>query len=109
MKFEQRDIVLTSFYDGRQWKERPTLIVSNNELQEAEDLVYIAMISTKDYNPQYSYKLTQEMYSGTLDKQSYVKCHLLEFDATNGIVKKIGRMRQPYFDEIVEKIKESIF
>lgn len=39
MKFEQRDIVLTSFYDGRQWKERPTLIVSNNELQEAEDLV----------------------------------------------------------------------
>lgn len=49
------------------------------------------------------------MYSGTLDKQSYVKCHLLEFDATNGIVKKIGRMRQPYFDEIVEKIKESIF
>ncbi len=109
MKIEQQDIIITNFYDGRHWKERPALVVSNNELQEIEDIVYLVMISTKDYNEQYCYKLTDDMYSGTLDKQSFVKCHLIEFDATAQIGRKIGKMKQPYFDEIVEKVKTSIF
>lgn len=109
MKIEQQDIIITNFYDGKHWKERPALVVSNNELQEAEDIVYLVMISTKSYNEQYCYKLTDDMFSGKLDKQSFVKCHLIEFDATNQIVKKIGRMKQPYFNQIVEKIIASIF
>ena len=109
MRVEQRDIIVTEFFDGRDWKQRPVLIVSNNELQEAEDMIYIAMISTKDYNPQYCYELTPEMHTGTLDKKCYIKCHLIEFGATDHIVQKIGRMKEPYFSHIVEKIKDAIF
>ena len=72
-------------------------------------MVYIVMISTKDYNPQYCYKLTDDMYTGHLEKDSFVKCHIIEFDATQQIDKKIGKMKQEYFDEIVDKIIESIF
>lgn len=109
MMYEQRDIVIINFYDGQRWKERPALIVSNNDLQEDEGIIYVVMITTKDYNPQYAYPLTDEMYIGRLEKQSFVKCHLIEFDAANTIAKKIGRMKPQYFDEIVEKIKVSIF
>ena len=83
--------------------------MSNNELQEAENLIYIAMISTKDYNPQYCHELTQEMHSGTLDRKCYIKCHIIEFSATEHIVRKIGKMKEPYFSQIVEKTKETIF
>ena len=109
MKYTQRDIVLIDFYDGRHWKERPALVVSNDDLQEAENIVYVAMISTKEFNPQYCYRITPEMYTGTLDKQSFVKCHIIEFDTTTGIIKKIGRFKEEYFDEIVDKVINSIF
>ena len=111
MRYSQKDIVLLEFYDpvADRVKFRPALIVSNNELQETEQLVYLAMISTKDYNPQYCYELSPEMHIGELDKHSYVKCHIITNNGENGIYRKIGQIKQPYFDEIVEKIKDSIF
>ena len=45
------------------------------------------------------------MLTKPLSKQSYVKCRDIERD----VVRKISRLKQPYFDQIVEKIKVSIF
>ena len=111
MKYTQGDIVLLVFYDpiANMQKFRPALIVSNNDLQENEELIYLAMISTKDYNPQYCYELDETMITGKLDRHSYVKCHIITNNGENGIFRKVGKIKQPYFDEIVEKIKECIF
>ena len=59
MKYEQRDIVEINFVfpDGTS-KPHPALIVSNNELQEAEGFIYLCMISSKAYNSEYNYPLS---------------------------------------------------
>ena len=44
-----------------------------------------------------------------MPKKSYVKCQLLMGNIERDVLHKISRIRQPYFDHIVEKIKKSIF
>lgn len=67
MKYHQRDIVEVSFFfpDGT-FKPHPAIIVSNDELQDAEDgMFYLVLITSNDWlNPQYSYCLTDEMIVG---------------------------------------------
>lgn len=110
MKYEQRDIVEINFLfpDGTS-KPHPALIVSNNELQENEGFIYLCMISSKDYNPQYTYTLKDNMLIKPMRKQSYVKCQLIMGNIERDVIRKISRIKQPYFDEIIEKIKKSIF
>mgnify|MGYP003290455696 CR=1 FL=1 len=109
MKYKQGDIISIPFYDGKNWKQRPAIIISNDDLQQDEEIIYVVMISSKEYNEQYSYKLTQEMYTGQLHKQSYVKCHLIEFNQPESNTIKIGTIKPKFLKEIIEKIKQSIF
>ena len=110
MKYEQRDIVEINFMfpDGTS-KPHPALIVSNNELQETECFIYLCMISSKNYNGDYCYALEDEMLTIPMKKQSYVKCQLLVGDVERDVIRKLSRLRQPFFDEVVEKIKQTIF
>jgi len=110
MKYEQRDIVEINFVLPKGVsKVHPALIISNNELQEREGYIYLCMISSKDYNKDYSYPLSDEMLTVPMLKQSYVKCQILVGDIERDVIRKISRLRQPYFDEVIEKIKETIF
>lgn len=69
MKYEQRDIVEANFqFPDGSFKPHPALIVSNNELQENEGYIYLCMISSKNYNPQYSYALIDEMLTKPMIK-----------------------------------------
>lgn len=110
MKYEQRDVVEINFMfpDGTS-KPHPAIIVSNNELQVSEGFIYLCMISSKDYHDEYCYPLTDEMLTVPMRKKSYVKCQLLVGDVERDVIRKLSRVRQPFFDQIVEKIKESIF
>lgn len=110
MRYHQRDIVEISFMfpDGT-FKPHPALIVSNDELQEDEGFIYLCMISSKSYNPQYNYTITDDMLTVPMAKQSYVKCQLLVGNIERDVLRKLSRMKQPFFDEVVEKIKDTIF
>lgn len=110
MRYHQRDIVEINFMfpDGT-FKPHPALIVSNDELQEEEGFIYLCMISSKAYNPQYNYELSDNMLTEPMMKQSYVKCQLLVGNIERDVLRKISRLKQPYFNEVVEKVKETIF
>lgn len=110
MRYHQRDIVEINFMfpDGT-FKPHPALIVSNDELQEDEGFIYLCMISSKAYNPQYNYELSDNMLTEPMMKQSYVKCQLLVGNIERDVLRKISRLKQPYFNEVVEKVKETIF
>ncbi len=85
------------------------IVVSNDELQETEGFFYLAMISSKNYNPQYTYPLKDEMLSKPLSKQSYVICQLIGGYTERDVVKVCGRVKNSYFIEIIDKIKQTIF
>lgn len=110
MKYHQRDIVEINFmFPDGSFKPHPALIVSNDELQENEGFIYLCMISSKAYNKQYHFELDDEMVTKPLLKKSYVKCQLLVGNVERDVIRKISRINQPYFDQIIEKVKVSIF
>ena len=113
MKYHQRDIVEVSFLfpDGT-FKPHPAIIVSNDQLQEDEEgMFYFVLITSNDrINPQYSYPLTDEMVNGfTFSKPSLVKCQIITGYIERDVNRRLGSIKQEYFDEIVDKIVESIF
>ena len=70
----------------------------------------MVLISSKpDINPQYSYPLKKAMCTCEFEKLSYVKCQIITGYTQRDVIRKFGVVRQPYFDEIVDKIIESIF
>ena len=113
MKYHQRDIVEVSFLfpDGT-FKPHPAIIVSNNQLQEDEDgMFYLVLITSNDWlNPQYSYSLTDEMIDGfTFSKPSLVKCQIITGYIERDVTRRLGSIKEQFFNEIVDKIVESIF
>ncbi len=110
MKYTQRDVVEINFlFPNGNFKPHPAIIVSNDELQESEGIIYLVLVSSKDYNPEYCYKLTKDMLTCELGKRSYAKCQIIVGNIERDVVKRLGRMKQPYFDEMVDKIISSIF
>ena len=113
MKYHQRDIVEVNFLfpDGT-FKPHPAIIVSNDELQiDEEGMFYLVLITSNDWlNPQYSYPLTDEMVVGySFSRPSLVKCQIITGNIERDVVKRLGSIKQMYFDEIVDKIIASIF
>ena len=113
MKYHQRDIVEVNFLfpDGT-YKPHPAIIISNDVLQEDEEgLLYLGLISSNDkINPQYSYALTDEMLVGhSFAKPSLVKCQIIAGYVERDIYRRLGSIKEQYFNEIVDKTIESIF
>ena len=110
MKVNQRDIVEVNFQfpDGKM-KPHMAVVVSNDELNEDEGFFYLAMISSKNYNPQYTFELCDEMLSKPLRLKSYVVCQLISGYTERDVMKKCSRVNETVFLEIVEKIKKTIF
>jgi mRNA-degrading endonuclease toxin of MazEF toxin-antitoxin module len=110
MKVSQRDIVEVNFLfpDGKM-KPHMAVVVSNDELNEDEGFFYLAMISSKNYNPQYTYELRNDMLSRPLKLKSYIVCQLISGYTERDVLKKCSRVNELFFLEIVEKIKETIF
>ena len=113
MIYHQRDIVEVNFLlpDGL-LKPHPAIIVSNDDLQEDElGLVYLVLITSNDtVNPQYSYPLSDEMIVGhSFAKPSLVKCQIIAGYVERDILRRLGTIKERYFNEIVDKTIESIF
>lgn len=112
MTYHQRDVVEMAFpIPGEGYKVHPAIIVSNDELQINEGFVYLVMISSQDfaYSRQYAYPLSDEMLSFKMEKQSYVKCQLIAADVESSLIRKLGSIHEKFFNEIVDKVIESIF
>lgn len=113
MKYHQRDIVEVNFQfaDGT-FKVHPAIIVSNDELQNDEfGLMYLVLVtSNRLLNPQYAYQLSDEMIEGfAFSKPSSVKCQIIAGYVERDVMRRIGIIKESYFNEIVDKIIESIF
>jgi len=113
MTYHQRDIVEVNFLfpDGT-FKPHPAIIVSNDQLQEDEEgMLYLVLITSNDWlNPQYSYPLTEEMIVGhTFSKPSLVKCQIITGYIERDVTRRLGSIKEQFFNEIIDKIVESIF
>ena len=110
MKVNQCDIVEVNFlFPNGVMKPHMAVVISNDELNENEGFFYLAMISSKNFNPDYTFELNDNMLSKPLKLKSYVICQLISGYTERDVIKKCSRINKSVFVEIVEKIKKTIF
>jgi mRNA-degrading endonuclease toxin of MazEF toxin-antitoxin module len=110
MKIAQRDIVEVNFElpDGS-FKVHPALVISNENVLEAEDIFYALMISTKPYNDEFTLEVKDSMVSKPLPKKSFVKCQLIQSYTQDEVIRKISSMKIEAFESVKKKLIESVF
>lgn len=110
MKVNQRDIIEVNFQlPNGKFKAHPALVVSNENILEAEDIFYAVMISSKEYNDEFTFALTNAMLTKPLSKTSFVKCQLLQSYSTNEVISKISSIKPQYFGQIKQIIFDTVF
>ena len=91
------------------FKTHPALVISNQNVLDAEDIFYAVMISTKEYNDEFTFELKNSMLSKPLSKTSYVKCQLLQSYSINEVISKISTVKLPFFNQIKQTIFDTVF
>ena len=112
-KVKTGEIVDVDFYfpDKGVTLHHPGVVVSTVELRkDEEEMVYVLLISSKNIHPKYTIKLTDEMVTKPLGKQSYFVTQFLMYFSKDEINFSYGRaIRQPYLDHVISKTIDSIF
>ena len=73
MKIHQRDVVEVNYlFPNGITKPHMAIVISNDDLQAAEDFFYLAMISSKNYNPQYTFPLEDSNKKLNKEKLRYL-------------------------------------
>ena len=74
-------------------------------------MFYLVLITSNNWlNPQYSYPLSDDMIVGhTFSKPSLVKCQIIAGYVERDVIRRLGTIKEKYFNEIVDKIVVSIF
>ncbi|MDQ6889557.1 MAG: type II toxin-antitoxin system PemK/MazF family toxin [Bacteroidota bacterium] len=110
MNVNQRDIVEVNFQlPGGKSKVHPALVVSNQSVLETEDIFYALMISSKEYNDDFSFELKNSMLTKPLNKVSYVKCQLLQSYSPDEVISKISSIKLQFFEQIKKIMFETVF
>ncbi|MCI0448939.1 MAG: type II toxin-antitoxin system PemK/MazF family toxin [Chlorobi bacterium] len=110
MSVYQREIVEVNFQlPDRTFEPHPIVVISNNNVFDVEDIFYGLMISTKIFNPDFEFEITDEMVSKPFPMKSYVKCQLIQSYQENEILNRFGSMGKEHFDKLMEKLFQSVF
>lgn len=92
-------------------KPHMALVVSPPRLQLDEDgMFYAVLISSKNYNPQYTIEIKGEWLMKPLSKTSFFVTHIVSFYRDDEVIQRFNNfIRQPYFDKVVNKVILSVF
>ena len=107
----QREIVEVPFYfpDGKVLSH-PALVISCDDLQIVEPgLFYAVLVSSKNIIPELTIPIQSKWLSTPLPKASYFVTHIVNsFNVEDVVSRHNCFLRQPYFDQVVEKIIANI-
>lgn len=110
MKVNQRDVVFLNYLlPNGKFAPHPAVIVSIQDLYEAEGIYYAIMLSTKAHNPDFMVTLTPDAFNYPTDTTSFAKCQLLLQVSDYDIIQRFGSIKVQPFREIIEKINETVF
>jgi len=109
MKVEQGEIVEVCFLlpDNRT-KPHPTIVISNNLVNEYEDAFIGVMLSSSAPNDEFTYAITNDMLTKPAKKACQVRTQLITLIPESQILGKHGRIKKKYLKEIIEKIYDTV-
>jgi mRNA interferase MazF len=109
MNYKQREIVLVPFpySDLSATKRRPVLIVSNNDYNDAFADVVVCVITSNQFEDDYSVLLSNhDLETGILPETSVVKTHKLFTIEQTKILRKFSLVKEKFYDLIENKLHE---
>lgn len=111
-RVSQREIVEVPYQlpDGS-IKPHMALVLSTDKLQQAEDgMFYAVLISSKNYNPEFTIRIQDEWLSKPLSKQSYFVTHIVSYYRVDEVIQSFNNfVKSRYFDYIINKVIYSMF
>ena len=108
MPYQQGDIVLVRFpfTDQTGSKKRPSVVVSNGNINRGPDLI-LAQITSNIRNDEFSFRLYDNCLTVRLHKVSEVRCHKIFTAAETIVIRKISSVRGSALNELLQKVKEN--
>ncbi len=108
---EQRDLLLVPFpfsdQSGR--KVRPVIVISNNEFNEDSDDAIVVGVTSNISKDKYTIRLgNNNLEEGRLFAQCCIKVENLLRLEKGLIIKKIGKINKPKFNEIISILHKII-
>jgi hypothetical protein len=106
------EIVEVTFkFPGEGYKVHPALVLSGDNLQEDEEgMFYAVLISSKNYNPQYTLEIQNEWLTKPMLKQSFFVTHFMTYFTPDEVTQSYNTaVRSVYMDRIISKVIRSIF
>lgn len=115
IKFEPREVILAHFpFETKDKtkveKNHPTLVISKSTIVYNND-IYICLPITSNPSPDpHKFEIkNNNMQEGQLKiLPSWVVCDLISAISKERAVMRIGRVKQEYYDNVVQKIKKDI-
>lgn len=111
MKFRQKEIVLVPFpySDLSSIKNRPVLILSNNNFNFSHNDLLVAVITSKIFIDDYSVEIDNDSLEyGILPEKSVIKTSKLFTISKDIIIKKFSILKDEKFEKVVNRITELI-
>ncbi len=101
--YKQYDIVLVPFpySDLSGNKQRPALIISNNNLNKSEDRICVLITSVPNLD---SIKIEDKDIILKLPFESYVKPYRIFTVSNTKIIKKITSVKKEFHNKVIQKI-----
>lgn len=107
----QRDIVEVIFDDDF-GGNHPAIVLSNKLVQEVEGYFVCVMMTSSNYNDEFSFVITDSMLTKPLTKKHCeARCHLINFVPLDSIIINNHRnqIKVNPFKELIKKINSSTF
>lgn len=111
MKIKQRDIVLVpvKFSDQSGTKRRPVIIISNEDVNDRYlDVIYCMITSRKRNLPHEVPIIDNDLESGALKLDSYIRVCRISCIEKEMIIRKVGRLKEDKFKEVHDYINDLI-
>lgn len=109
MKINQGEIIEVNFLlPNGETKPHPTIVISNNIVNEYEDAFIGVMISSSAPNDEFTYMLTNDMLTKPTRKPCQVRTQLISLIPESQIMKKHGKIKKQFLQEIIDKIYNNV-
>ncbi len=109
MRVYQGEIVEANFLlPSGETKPHPTIVISNNIINEHEEAFIGVMISSSAPNDEFTYNLLNEMLTKPTKKACQVRTQLITMIPENQVMGKHGSIKKQYLQEVIEKINDSV-
>jgi hypothetical protein len=111
MIIRQRDIVEIAFYTGNKPEPHPAVVISKDDIFDAEGFFYAILLSTKNLFPDFTIDITPLMINFPRNNRTgYAVCHMIQQFYPEDIITRTGAtLKLDAFEKLTNKVKEVIF